>query len=239
MDEAETLRGRHVVVVGGSSGVGLAVAMRAARHGAAVTLLARDPAKLGEAARLVRAARFIPFDLRAVDTIPMVARSLGAVDHLIICAGVYHAATLEASTVEDWRGVLDERLVGPLALIKALGPAIGSSIVMFSGTVARRPLPGSVWHSIVASGMESAVRALAVELAPLRVNAVAPGAVDTPMLARALGSQKDERLARLAATLPARRIGAAEDIADVVLLAMTNPFMTGTTIEIDGGAVLV
>jgi NAD(P)-dependent dehydrogenase (short-subunit alcohol dehydrogenase family) len=96
-----------------------------------------------------------------------------------------------------------------------------------------------VWHSLVASGVEGAVRALAVELAPVRVNAVAPGAIDTPMLDRALGADKEVRTAAMAARLPARRVGSATDAAEAVLFLMTNRFMTGATLEIDGGAVLV
>jgi NAD(P)-dependent dehydrogenase (short-subunit alcohol dehydrogenase family) len=126
-----------------------------------------------------------------------------------------------------------------MTLIRCLASSITTSIVLFSGTVARRPLHGSVWPSIAAAGVEGAVRSLALELAPVRVNAVAPGAIDTPLLTRVLGPDKEKRAAALAARLPVGRIGTPRDAAAAVLFVMTNPFVTGTTLEIDGGATLV
>jgi NAD(P)-dependent dehydrogenase (short-subunit alcohol dehydrogenase family) len=230
---------QHVAVVGGSSGVGLALAGLTADQGARVTLLARDAARLATASAASPGSAGLTMDLRRPEAMGEVAAALGQVDHLVICAGVYRPASLTGSGVDQWRELLEERLVGPLALIKALGSAITGSITLFSGTVARRPLPGSIWHSIAAAGMESAVRALSLELAPVRVNALAPGAIDTPMLRALLAPDADAAIARMAERLPVRRIASAEDVARAVLLAMTNPFITGTTIAIDGGAVLV
>src|SRR5579863_10327765 len=161
----QTLAERHVVIVGGSSGVGLALAALAAAAGARLTLMARDGARLAAAARQVGGAEVRTLDLRAPETVVAAGEALGETDHLVITAGEYNPATLAASGPEDWRAMLEERLVGPLILIKAIAPRITTSIVLFSGTVARRPLPGSVWPLIATSGVESAVRALALELA--------------------------------------------------------------------------
>jgi NAD(P)-dependent dehydrogenase (short-subunit alcohol dehydrogenase family) len=238
-DTTDALADRHVVVVGGSSGIGLAVAQMAATRGARLTLMARSAERLAAAAELVGGAQVRTLDLRQPETVAAAARALGEVDHLVITAGEYAPARLADSQPAGWRALVEERLVGPLSLIRDVAPRITSSIVVFSGTVARRPLPGSVWHSLAAAGMEAAVRALAVELAPVRVNAIAPGAIDTPMLDRVLGAQKAERTAAMAARLPARRVGSSWDAAEAVLFVMTNAFMTGATVQIDGGSVLV
>ena len=117
--------------------------------------------------------------------------------------------------------------------------SLASSIVLFSGTASRTVRPGGVWAAIALAGVENATRALAVELAPLRVNAVVPGAVDTPLLARVLGAGKQEAIAAMRARLPTRRIGEARDIAQAALFLMANPFITGETLLLDGGATLV
>lgn len=235
----DSLKGRLVMVVGGSSGIGLAVAEAAARQGAGLILAGRDPAKLEAAAARAGGAKTVSIDLRRLDSVLAAAEGIERVDHLVITAGGFAPAALEASTPDDWRGVLEERLIGPLALVKALGPRIAGSITLFSGTIAQRPFPGSAILAAAASGVESAVRALALELAPVRVNAVAPGMVDTPMLDGVLGAGKADAIAATAARLPARHVGTADDIAQAVLFLMANRYMTGKTIEIDGGAPLI
>ena len=234
----ETLVGSHVVIVGGSSGMGLALAGRAARAGARLTLMARDPDKLASAARAVGGADVRVLDLRREATVLAACEDVGAVDHLVVTAGEYRPATFAETGPEEWRGMLEERLIGPLLLVRRLGPT--TSIVLVSGTVSRRILPGSTWATIALSGVEAAVRALAVELAPVRVNGIVPGAVDTPLLARGrTGAEREDLKASIAARLPAKRVGAPEDIAQTGMFLLTNPFITGETILVDGGAVLV
>ncbi len=234
----ETLAGSHVVVVGGSSGMGLALAARAARAGARLTLMARDPEKLARAAREVGGAAVRTCDLRQEATVVAACEGLGGVDHLVVTAGEYRAAAFAETGPQDWRTMLEERLIGPMLLVKRLAPA--TSVVLVSGTVSRKILPGSTWGTIALSGVEAAVRALAIELAPVRVNGIVPGAVDTPLLARGRTETAREDLkAAIAARLPVRRVGVPEDIAQTGMFLMTNPFITGETILVDGGAVLV
>jgi NAD(P)-dependent dehydrogenase (short-subunit alcohol dehydrogenase family) len=114
-----------------------------------------------------------------------------------------------------------------------------TSVVLFSGTLSQRPGTDSTVFSSALAGVESAGRALARELAPVRVNVVVPGAVDTPMLHGLMGAHREAASAAMAAHLPAGRIGAPEDVAEAVMFLMTNPFMTGAVIRIDGGGVLV
>jgi NAD(P)-dependent dehydrogenase (short-subunit alcohol dehydrogenase family) len=234
------LTGQHVVIVGGSSGVGLALAAQCARAGARLTLLARDIAKLRDAAGgLVGDVQVRSVDLRRSETISPAVEKLGAVDHLVITAGSFRPAVLSASHADDWREVFEERLIGPIGLIQALAPTLKRSIVLFSGTIARRPSAGFVALAAAAAGVEAATRALALELAPIRVNAVAPGMLDTPLLDAVLGAQKTALINATAQRLPAKCVGRAADAASAGFFLMNNPYMSGATLQIDGGSVLV
>jgi NAD(P)-dependent dehydrogenase (short-subunit alcohol dehydrogenase family) len=234
------LTGQHIVIVGGSSGVGLALAAQSARAGARLTVLARDLTKLREAAsRLGGDVQVRSVDLRQFETLAPAVEGLGAVDHLVITAGSFRPAMLSVSHADDWRGVFEERLIGPLGLIQALAPTLRRSIVLFSGTIARRPSAGLTVLAAAAAGVEAATRALALELAPIRVNSVAPGMLDTPMLDAVLGAQKTALISATAERLPARRVGTAADAASAALFLMSNPYMSGATVQIDGGSALV
>src|SRR5262249_32560260 len=139
----------------------------------------------------------------------------------------------------SWRDILEERLIGPLALIKALAPRITSSIVLFSGIIARKPSVELPLLSAAAAAVESAARSLALGLAPVRVHAVAPGMIDTPMLDALLQENKADICAAAASIFPARRVGTADDVAAAAIFLLTNPFVTGAVIEVDGGAKLI
>jgi NAD(P)-dependent dehydrogenase (short-subunit alcohol dehydrogenase family) len=233
------LAGQHLVVVGGSSGIGLAVAAQAAATGARVTVMGRDQAKTEAAARRTGATATRTIDLRRPETIAAATEGLGTIDHLAITAGTFRTAKLEDSTPEEWRQMLEERLIGPLTLIKALTPSLTRSIVLCSGTLSQRPSEDSTLMTSALAGVESACRALARELAPVRVNVVTPGAIDTPLLDGLLGNHKEAAHAAMAARLPVGRIGSADDVAQAFLFLMTNQFITGAMIRIDGGSVLI
>ena len=113
------------------------------------------------------------------------------------------------------------------------------SLTFMSGTAARRPLPGAAIGSASASAIEGLARSLALDLAPIRVNAIRPGWVDTPMVSDFLGDRRDVVLEEIAKSLPLKRIGRPEEIAEGVLFLMQNDYITGTTLTIDGGALLV
>lgn len=233
------LTDKRIAVVGGSSGVGLAIGVRAVARGANVTLLGRDEDRLRSAAAIAGGADIRRLDLTIPETITAAISSIGQLDHLVVTAGTFRPSPLGTAGPEDWRRILEERLVGPLTLVKGLAPRISSSIVLCSGTLARRPAAGCVLYAAACAGVESAARALALELAPLRVNVVAPGVLDTPMLEMALASDKSRVCTELAARLPVRRVGTAEDAADAALFLIANSYMSGATIEIDGGARLI
>ncbi|MGN6650041.1 SDR family oxidoreductase [Trinickia sp.] len=235
------LAGRHVTVVGGTSGIGLAVARRAAREGAEVTLVGRDSARLRRAADEIGGARQCIGDLHDASSFTALFDTLPDIDHLVVTAGTASLKTLRESTPDDLRRVVEERLVGPLSMVRA---ALGrlrptGSIVLTSGLLAERPIrTGAILAGAVAA-IEAIVRSLALELTPIRVNAVSPGLVDTPLLDSFFGETKTETLTSAAAALPAGRIGRPDDIAQAVYLLLTSGFITGEVLHVDGGGRLV
>ena len=235
------LAGRHVVIAGGTSGIGLAVARLVARAGAEVTLIGRDAERLRRAADDIGGARQCVGDLHESASFGALFGSLPEIDHLVITAGTASLKTLRESTADDLRWAAEERLVGPLAMVRAaldrLRPT--GSIVLTSGLLAERPTyRGAILAGAVAA-IEAIVRSLALELAPIRVNAVSPGLVDTPLLDSFFGEAKQEALAAAAASLPTRRIGRPDDIAQAVALLLTGGFITGEVLHVDGGGRLI
>lgn len=236
---SKALAGKHVVVVGASSGMGRAVAIHAAAAGATLTLVGRDPARLQPVAEETGGADIRVADLRDAAAIPAALAGVARADHLVVTAGTYGTGKIADTGPDDWRQVLEERLIGPLVLIKTLAPVLTTSVTLFTGSIVRRASVGSVLATAALGGVEAAVRALAIELAPIRVNAVAPGMIDTPMLDAVLGDRKAAAVAAQAARLPTRRIGTPDDAAAAAMFLISNPFITGTTIELDGGATLI
>ena len=236
-----TLAGRHVVVIGGTSGIGLAVARHVVREGAEVTLVGRDPERLRRAAEQIGHARQCIGDVRDSSSFSSLFDTLPEVDHLVITAGTASLKALRESTPADLRWTLEERLVGPLSIVRA---ALGrlratGSIVLTSGLLAERPIrTGAILAGAVAA-IEAIVRSLAIELAPIRVNAVSPGLVDTPLLDSFFGDAKHEALASAAAALPTGRIGRPDDVAQAVGLLLAGGFITGEVLHVDGGGRLV
>lgn len=240
------LQDAKVLVVGGSSGMGLATARRCLEAGAAVTIAGRSAERL-EAARMPLQA---PSALQVVEVdigdeaqvVSLFART-GALDHIVSTAGDIRGAyqLLPELELADAQRVVQSKFFGPLLLAKHGAPklAASGSLTFTSGVAAYRPAPrGSVVAAINAA-LEGLVRALAVELAPLRVNAVSPGWVDTPIWASVAGDAKDATLQAMAERLPVGRIGAPADIADAIAFLIGNPFTTGTVLHVEGGHRLV
>jgi NAD(P)-dependent dehydrogenase (short-subunit alcohol dehydrogenase family) len=239
--DGQALAGQHLAIVGASSGVGLALAGLAAAAGARLTLFGRDMPKLRSTFPGPASAHadFRHLDLHDPSSIERALTDIPVVDHLAVTAGTFTVTPFADTHVEQWRGILEERIIGPLTLIQALAPKLRRSIVLFSGGIARRPLAGCAVLAAAVAGVEGLARALSLELAPVRVNVVAPGALDTPMIDKILGPHKDQAFSQMAASVPARRVGTADDAAHAALFLMTNVYMTAATIEIDGGAKLI
>ena len=237
---AGPLQGRTVLVVGRGSGIARAVARVARDVGARIVAAGRDRAALDTAYRDEPDVTIESVDVTDDASITALGERLGALDHVVCAASARARGRLQDLTRDAVRTSLDTKVVGPLMLAKHLGPRIrsGGSLVLFSGVAAFKITPGTLAVAITNGAADTLTRSLAVELAPVRVNAISPGVIDSGAW-DALGDQgKAELFAAQAERNPARRIGAADDVADAVLFALTNTFLTGVTLAVDGGEAL-
>jgi NAD(P)-dependent dehydrogenase (short-subunit alcohol dehydrogenase family) len=236
---AQQLAGQTVVVLGGSSGIGLETARRARDEGAAVILTARDPERLHRIG-LELGASISAFDLSDADRlIRFFAHLPGLVDHVLVSgAGPRYASFAELDLGKIRHGV--ERIVLSVQIAHLAKDALQptGSLLLIGGTGGRRPAAGPLISAVTAA-MAALARSLALELAPIRVNVIAPGFVDTPLSATILGDGLDARRDQLRATLPIRRVVGPEDVAALAVDLMTNTAVTGATFDIDGGQQLV
>ena len=237
-----TLKNSLVVILGGSTGIGLATARAAKAEGAQVIVTGRSTEKLQRAqAELGSDARTVVLDVADEGGTRRFFHGLARVDHVFITAGTLIPDKKLAPDSDTLRPAMDTRFWGALYAAKYAAPKIatGGSITFMSGVAAWRPLEGAAVVSASCGAVEAFARALALDLAPIRVNTIEPGFVDTPLLDSLLGAKKGEILAAAAARLPVKRIGTAEDVANAVLFLMKNGYVTGITLTIDGGHTLV
>lgn len=233
----DALDGRRLIVVGAGSHVGRQLAGAASAAGAELVLAGPDAAKLGAtAAGLAGPARIQPVDLADEDSIAALAAQAGSFDHLVSTAAMPAngpVARLELAAVQR---AFAAKVIGPLLLAKHLAGQAneGGSFTFFSGVAAWRPAPERVVMATTNGALSFLVEALAVELAPVRVNAVSPGIVDSGAW-DGLGERKEAFLQGIAERNPARRVGTPDDLVRAVLYAIANPFVTGTVLHVDGG----
>src|SRR5215472_4658750 len=236
------LRGQTVVVIGGSAGIGLETARRARAEGAEVILAARDPGRLQSAASEVGALRTAAFDANDPASIEKFFLDLPApIDHVMVTGPGPRYAPLMEMDFEQARLAVSEHIL--LALWVALNAASkvrpGGTMLFMGGTGARRPARGLALVSAVTAAMPAFVAGLALDLAPVRVNLIAAGFVNTPLSASLLGDQLDSRRDQLRETLPIRRVVRPADVAALAIHIMINETLTGATYDIDGGQQLV
>ena len=236
------LDGKRVVVIGGSEGIGLATARAAIAAGATAVIASRSQVKLARAtAELGGAASAIPTDLAREEDVQQLFAAVGAFDHLVITAIQAALKPVRELTAEEAQRTIGVKFWGPFFAVKHGSPQIArdGSITLFGGAAAHKPEAGGAVLAFANAGVEGFVRALAVELAPVRVNCVCPGVVDTPAWAGLTPERREAIFDQLRRTLPARRIGEADDLAAAALFCMSNRFLTGTALRLDGGATLV
>jgi NAD(P)-dependent dehydrogenase (short-subunit alcohol dehydrogenase family) len=231
-----------VVILGGSSGIGLATAKAANAEGARVVVTGRSADRLKSAQALLGAeARTVVLDVADEAGTRALFEELDRVDHVFITAGIVVLDSGLAPDRASLQPALDTRFWGAFAAAKygAAKMRGGGSITFMSGTTARRPLKGAAVATASCGAVEAFARALAVDLAPTRVNTIRPGYVDTPMLDELLGEARNAIKAEAGAHLPVKRIGRPEEIADAVLFLMKNGYVNGITLTVDGGGLLV
>ncbi|MFF4116315.1 SDR family oxidoreductase [Streptomyces sp. NPDC001714] len=237
------LQGQRVVVIGGTSGIGLAVAEGAAREGAQVVVASRRQESVDAALKVLpEDAEGQVLDAADEAAVRGFFARIGAYDHLVYTAGdSILLETLAETDIAAARSFLDTRLWGAYAAVKYGAGSVrpGGSVVLTTGTAGRRPMPGSSVASALCGAMESLTRALAVELAPVRVNVVSPGVVRTELW-RGLPEEVREELFRSSAeSLPVGRMGEPADVAEAYLYLMRGGYSTGSVVVVDGGGTLV
>jgi NAD(P)-dependent dehydrogenase (short-subunit alcohol dehydrogenase family) len=235
-----TLRDKTVVVIGRGSGIARAVVVLAQSEGARVIAAGRDQAKLA-AAYTDSGVLVESVDITDDGSIAALAERVGAVDHVVSTASARARGNLADLERHNLQLSFDTKVIGPTMLAKYFGPQInpGGSFVLFSGVHAFKLNVGYLGVGITNGAVDFLTRWLAVELAPIRVNAVSPGVIDTGAWDGLGGDGKRDYFKHIAAGNPAGRIGTSEDVANAVLFAMTNTFMTGMTLKVDGGEPLV
>jgi NAD(P)-dependent dehydrogenase (short-subunit alcohol dehydrogenase family) len=235
-----SLKDRRVLVVGRGSGIARAVTLAARAAGATVVVAGRDEEALATAyddPDVTAAA----VDLTDEASVAALAERLGRVDHVVSTASARARGAVGELAHDVVLRSVDVKVLGPLLLAKHFAPRMpeDGSFVFFSGSSARKPATGMLAVGATNAAVDALTRGLAVELAPIRVNAVSPGTIDTGAY-DALGEEKKAALfASRAATSPARRVGRPEEIAEAVVFALGSTFLTGVSLGVDGGEPLV
>lgn len=239
------LAGKNVVVIGGTSGIGLATAIAAGQLGAKVWAAGRSAEHMDKARAAIAAAGVNSIDLVQLDThdeagMHALFTSIGRIDHLVSAAtgGTRTLKPFVEQTQEQFEAAFG-KLWGYARVARTGAPFVAKdgSITFVSGAPARRFKPNMSALSAVGGAVENMVRSLAVELSPVRVNVVAPGIIDTALFDW-MGAEKNDRVAAMTAGQLVRRIGKPEEVASALIYLMLNGYATGTTVDVDGGQLL-
>ena len=236
------LAGQTVVVIGGSAGIGLETARRARGEGADVILAARNPDRLKQAALEVGAQRTAAFDATDWAALDRFFQDLPEqIDHVMVTGpGPYYAPLADLDYERAHRAFDSHQWLAIAVAQHAPGRVRpGGTLLFMGGTGGRRPGIGMALISAATAALPALIANLAVEVAPVRVNLIAPGFVDTPLSAQLLGDDLDARREQLRATLPTGRVVGPADVAALAVHIMTNTALTGATYDIDGGQQLL
>ena len=230
--------GMNVVVIGGTSGIGLATAISSAQRGATVFAAGRSLDKIEACQASYPDIQFRQVDTHDPEGLSALFSEAGPIHHLV---GAATGATrtngpFMSQTDEQFRAAFD-KFWGYTHVVRQGVPHLveDASITLVSGTPARKCNPGMISVSCTGCAVEGFVRALTPELAPIRINGVAPGIIDTPMFDH-FGEKKAATLDAIGANFPLGRVGQPEEVAEAILLCMSNTYMTGVVIDVDGGA---
>lgn len=234
--EPRSLEDRIVVVTGGSSGMGFATAQAAAAAGAKVTIIARrEEALRRAAAELGSGAQYRALDVSDDEAVQRCFAEIGELDHLVTAAAGNVVGSVAGLDPASARGFFEAKFWGQYLCARAAAPRIrqGGSITLFSGAGSRRVFPGFAIVGTSEAAIEQLTKYLAQEYAPIRINAVVPGVIETPLTA-SIPNWEQVREAT-AAVLPVKRVGRAEDVAKAVMMMIGNTFMSASIVDVDGG----
>ena len=236
------LEGQTIVIIGGSSGIGFETARLARAEGADVVITGRNPERLQRAALELNARSSVAFDATDFDRLKSFFDKLSTpIDHLLVTGPGPHYAPLAEFDVEEARKDVEAHLLLPIQVARHAARKVcpGGTLLFIGGTGGRRTAVGLAFISALTAASPAMTKNLALELAPIRVNLIAAGFVDTPLSAAILGDKLEARREQLRTTLPIRRVVGPADIAALAIHLMTNTAVTGATFDIDGGQQLV
>lgn len=237
------MHGKRIIVVGAGSGIGKGIALAAREAGAGVVLVGRSREKLDKVVSGLppgASTQVIAADITNEADVVRLYEEAGSFDHLVSTVADLAYQPVREFDLTAARRSVDSKLMSSLLLAKHCTRARpGGSLTFLSGIAAYRPMPRGAIVAAINGALASLAYALALELAPLRVNVVSPGWVDTPIWDTVAGDKKHDMQAQMANRLPVGRIGRPEDIAQAVLSIMANGYMTGTVVHVDGGQRLV
>jgi NAD(P)-dependent dehydrogenase (short-subunit alcohol dehydrogenase family) len=236
------LDGRTVLITGGTSGIGLAAAIQAKAAGAVVIIVGSNRERTAQIAADHGFAGWRAADVSQPEEIQAAFADLPHIDHLVLLAGSFIVGKVLEADIAYLRRSFDERIWAAVYIMRTLGDrlAADASVIFVSGAATERPnAHGTAIIAAAAAAMEALARGLALEQAPRRFNTLSPGPIDTPILNKALGDGREAFVDHLASTLPLQRLGTAEEAGAAVVFLMTNGWMNGATLNIDGGMRLV
>jgi NAD(P)-dependent dehydrogenase (short-subunit alcohol dehydrogenase family) len=234
-----TLKGQRVLVVGGSSGIGFETAAAAGSAGASVTIAARSEIKLKAAAAKLGGS----VETEVLNTNDNVAIERFFApdepwDHIVISASETKSGPVRGLDLGDAKAAMESKFWGAYRIARVARIRDNGSLTLVSGFLSERPSASAVLQGAINAALEALARGLALELAPVRVNAVSPGLIETPLWNDLPEDKRKAMFESAAARLPARRVGQPADIANAVLFLLTTPFATGSTVRVDGGGVI-
>jgi len=236
----QTLKNQNIVVIGGTSGIGLATALAAAAQGANVWAASRSEATVEKAKNQSSDIQFRLVDTHDVAALEKLCAEVGTIHHLVSAAtGANRTMAPFMEQTADQFSEAFNKFWGYTNVIRAGVPHLteDGSVVLVSGVPARKCNPGMSAVSCVGNAVEGLGRALALELAPKRVNVVAPGIIDTAMFDW-MGDNKATTFKQMSQNIPLKRVGQADEVANAIIFLLTTPYVTGTTVDVDGGQLL-
>lgn len=239
----ENLKGKKVVIIGGSSGIGLATAKLAASKGANIIIVSSKQERIDLALQEIKSESIgYPIDVTDEMQLKNLFEKIGLFDHLIFTAGENLVlSTINETELQDARDYFNVRYWGAFAAVKYATPFIRAtgSIVLTSGIASNRPNKGWALGASICAAMEGFTRAMAMELAPIRVNIVSPGVVKTQLWNGMSENDREAMYINIGNALPVKRVGEAQDIAKTFVYLLEQEYGTGQTLIIDGGTSLV
>jgi len=235
----QSLNNQRILVIGGSSGIGLAIAAATADAGASVTIASRNQEKLtAVATKLGGAVHIAVLDTGDNGLLERFFEKQMSWDHVVVSAAQTRVGSVRSLSLTDAKAAMESKFWGAYRVARVAHINDGGSLTLVSGFLSERPSATAVLQGAVNAALEALARGLALELAPVRVNAVSPGMIKTPIWNDLPSEKRKGMFEATAEHLPVRKIGKPEDIANAVLFSMTTTYATGSTVRVDGGGVI-